>query len=480
MPDYGFDSIPQALLERALQHNFSLEEKARREQAQLNWDFYYGKQEQLVKLINLDQDPLTVNFIKPIVHKRATMLYPHPLVRTYDGPENSIAFIEQVFKDNSIDALLLQADLLAELTGSALVFPFPDPTLPAGVRLRLYDARQFSVVGDDGDPNTADAISLVRVVDQLVDPQRRPGRVQPDIERVMQQQVWTPYDVKTYAGEGMNAQLVNDQPNPYGFLPFVNFKGEEVHDTYIGSAPATNIQILNRQLNQIITHLGYMIKMQAGTPIVLSGFESGEPVTVHPGRAVKIPAGGAASVLDLQPKIQDTLAFIHYLEEQMFATASVPRITIIGGQEGSMGRRASGRELLVRWFPLMQVFKEKATRYQRYEHELINMILAVRGLPLIDEVKTNWPEEGVLPLSAESDELVQDIELGITTPVDEIRRRDPQLTEEEALAIFANNVAINTSIPFLPKPQGDVQDLQQDRQVEPDLALPVDQIGDFG
>lgn len=473
MADFGFDSIPQAILERALQHNFSLEEKARRETAQLNKDFYYGKQDQMIKLLNVDQDPITVNFTKPIMHKRSTMLYPHPLVRTFDGPSKSVSFLEKVYKENSIDALLLQADLLSELTGSCLVFPFRDETLKNKMRLRLYDATQFSCVGADQDPWTADAISLVRVVDQLEDPKVRPrGSVQPDSTRVMEQQVWTATDVRVYSGEGMNSQLKGDFPNELGFLPFVNFKGEELHDQYIGFPPATHVQRLNAIINQILSHLTYMIKMQSGTPIVVSGFESGEPVVIHPGRALKVPANATATVLDLNPKIDETLRFINYLEEQMFATANVPRITIVGGQEGSMGRRASGRELLVRWFPLVQVFKEKCTRYHRYELQLANMILAIANLPEIEAVDVQWPEESLLPLSSESDELVQDLQIGVTTPVDEIIRRDPTLSKEEATELFVENLSVNALLPASPAtaPIGPAQQNQQDLPPGPNTS----------
>jgi hypothetical protein len=331
--------------------------------------------------------------------------------------------------------LLHKVDLLSELTGSCLMHPMPDPNLPSGVRLVLYDATQFSVVGNDGDSTTADAISLIKIVDRLVDanPVRSDGRAQAQIEKVILQQIWTPETVQVFQG---NNQMGTEE-NPLGFLPFVNFQGEEVHDNYIGFPQATVVRKLNREINQLLTHIGYMVKMQAGTPIVFSGFKSGETVVVHPGRAINIPTDANADVLKLDPKLEETLKVIEYLEDRLYTTSSVPKISVEGG-EGE-----SGRELMVRWFPLLQVFQEKTNRFQRYELNLANMILTIAGLQPMEDVTIKWPEENILPLSADDDNLERDIALSIKSPVDEIMRREPHMTEPEAISEWEKNKELN-------------------------------------
>jgi hypothetical protein len=436
---YGFDTTPVSITSRAMSQAFNREEKERREEAQLNIDFFYGKQEQSLQLINDDVEPVILNLTKPIIHKRCTMLYGRPLQREFEGPAGSIAFLEQVYKDNAIDALLCQADLYSELTGSSLLHPFPDESLPSGLRLRLYDGTQFSTLGADNDPSTADAIDLIRVVDRLVDPQiGKTPRQMPEIERVLQHQVWTTEAVVFYEG----SQLQSSEPNPYGFLPFVNFKGEEVHDQYVGWPCANLIRKLNNHVNQLLTHLGFTIKMQAGTPIVLSGFSSGESVVVHPGRALNIPAGAAADVLSLNPKIEETLSAIRFLEDRLYTSASVPKISIEGGGDEDK-THISGTQLLIRWYPLTSIFNEKAVRFTRYELQLANMILSVVGLPLIDDLKVDWPEDSVLPYNPLDEQLERDIKLNIRTPIDEIMQRDPLLTEDEAQAQLMANKTIN-------------------------------------
>lgn len=434
----AWDSLPIAVTQRAFSETYNLEEKERKEAAELNKSYYYGKQENDVILMNDDVNPITMNLTKPIIGKRCSLLYTRPLVREWDGPAASINFIQQVYKENKIDKLLGTVDLYAELTGSVLVHPTPDPELPSGIRLALYDGTEFSSAGNDDDPTTADAIALTSILSRLVDsaPVTSDGRKQPQIEKVIVQQIWTNDSVTLY--EGDNA--VASQPNDLGFLPFVNFQGEEVHNAYIGYPIATIVRKLNSHINQLLTHIGYTIKMQSGTPIVFSGFKSGETVVVHPGRAVNIPADASADVLKLDPKIGESLEFIKYLEDRLYTTSSVPKITVEGG-EGQ-----SGRELMVRWFPLWKVFQEKSNRYQIYEMQLANMILTIAGLPPINDLKINWPEESILPLSTQDDNLERDIRFNIKSPIDEIMRRDPHMTEIDAQAEYLTNKQQNEGL----------------------------------
>lgn len=434
----AWDSLPMTVTQRAFSETYNLEEKERKEAAELNKNYYYGKQENDVVLMNDDVNPITMNITKPIMSKRCSMLYARPLVREFDGPSQSINYLEQVYKDNKIDSLLGKVDLYAELTGSVLIHPTIDEKLPSKIRLVLYDATEFSSAGNDDDPNTADAIALTRIISRLVDgaPVTSDGRQQPQIEKTILQQIWTNESVTIY--EGQNAMA--SQPNELGFLPFINFQGEEVHNQYVGYPIATIVRKLNSHINQLLTHLGYTIKMQSGTPIVFSGFKSGESVVVHPGRAVNIPEGATANVLQLDPKLQESLDFVKYLEDRLYTTSSVPRISVEGG-EGQ-----SGRELMVRWFPLLKVFQEKSNRYQVYEMQLANMILTIAGLPMINDLKIHWPEESILPLSTQDDNLERDIKLNIKSPIDEIMRRDPHMSELDAEAEYLTNQQQNQGL----------------------------------
>ena len=423
-----------AITTQARNNCFTKDEKNRRESCDINKDFFHNRQEKYLQLLTHEQMPVTINLTKPITQKRSTMLYQSHLVRTITGPAASVASLERTYQDIDIDSIMLKVDRIAELTGTALVLPYPT-LLPEGISIRLmiYDGSLISVLPDEDDPEKAAAITIIKKIDRILN---NGEYGQAGFESVIRMQIWTDTAVVTYDGD----KLVRSETNELGFIPIARFLGEEVENQYLGNSPITGVRMLNASINQMVTDLGYTIKMQTASPVALEGYQSGEQITLHPGRAFSLPMGAKASILDFNPKIKEALEAISYLEEKVYETSSVPKVCIVGG-EGT-----SGRELLVRWFPLTQVFEEKSVRYQKYEFELANMILAVQGLPPIKALQIDFPDDANLPLSASEDTLKDDISLNITTPALEVMRRNPEMSLAEAQLFVLQNAAFNEQI----------------------------------
>jgi hypothetical protein len=92
------------------------------------------------------------------------------------------------------------------------------------------------------------------------------------------------------------------------------------------------------------------------------------------------------------------------------------------------------------------VFQEKSNRYQIYEMQLANMILTIAGYEPINDLKINWAQESILPLSMADDNLERDIKLNIVSPIDEIMRRDPHMSEVDAEAEYLTNATQNAML----------------------------------
>lgn len=441
------DSVPQTLLAQAMIYNFSLEEKNRRELAIQNKDFYYSRQEKYVSVVNTDMDPFVVNITKPIIKKKVSLLYNRPLLRSFDGPTKSVAFLEAFYSIFDIDGFLQNVDLASELTGTGLVF--------VGVNeggapyLKCYDASEFSAVANFDD--SIGNLEALSVISTGYDVTTTPGvpQAEPQVKMTLNTQVWTKDHIVYYA----DGKRITVSPNELGFLPFVAFKAEDVYNQFLGHAPCTPIAGMNRQINQMLTNMSYMIKMQSATPVVLSGFQNGEGVVIHPGKAISLPAGGGAAALQLSPKIGEVLTTIQYLEETVYNTSSVPRISVVGDATSQ-----SGRELMIKWAPLLEVFKDKALRYNKYELNLANMILNVMGMENINKVDVSYPEESVLPVGPEGAELQQEISLGLSTPIDAMLLKQPNMTEIEAEALVLANKQFNESFFGVPKEQAASQE----------------------
>lgn len=421
-----------AITTQAKNNCFTKDERERRECCDINKDFFHNRQAKYLQLLTHEQLPVTINLTKPITKKRATMLYQNHLVRTITGPAISVAALDRLYAEVDIDSVMLKVDRIAELTGTALVLPYPTISQEgmSSIRLLIYDGSLISVLPDEDDPEKAAAITIIKKIDRILN---NGIYGQAGYESIIRMQIWTDTAVVTYEGD----KLIKSETNELGFIPIARFLGEEVENQYLGEAPITGVRMLNASINQMVTDLGYTIKMQTASPVALEGYQSGEQITLHPGRAFSLPMGAKATILDFNPKIKDALEAIGYLEEKVYETSSVPKVCIVGG-EGT-----SGRELLVRWFPLTQVFEEKSVRYQKYEFNLANMILAVQGLPPIKDLQIDFPDDANLPLSASEDTLKEDIALNITTPALEVMRRNPEMNLAEAQLFVLQNMAFN-------------------------------------
>jgi hypothetical protein len=428
------ETVPVSLLVRTNVYAFCDDEKKRREGALKNKDYFYGRQEQYLSLLNEDVDKVTVNLSNPIISKRASLLYSTPLVREFDGPKSSVSKLEEIYYDIKIDDILHQVDLSAELTGTSLVFVGLDDDSKK-VTLVPYDASDFSVVTLP-DYNTIEALQLININD-VISKKGPQSVMKVNVKRVIESEVWT----NSYIFKLIDGIEKRQETNELGYIPFVPFKAQEVINQFLGHSPATSIRQLNSYYNQMSTNLGYMIKMQSATPVILNGFSNGESVSVHPGTAISLPIGAMASALQLNPKIEETLSVLKYLEDKMYETSSVPKIAIIGDATGSH----SGIELLIKWAPMSSIFNDKTNRYQTYELNLANMILKRIGLEPIKNVKVNY-NKNYLPIDPQREALLEDIKLGIRTPIDEVLKINQNLDEASAEALVLANIEFNKQI----------------------------------
>jgi len=255
-----FDSKPASITQQAVAQNFSKNEKYRRELAVKNKNVYYGNLADYLNRFNQEQKMTIVNLVKPIVSKRASMLYGAPLVRELEGPSVSVAALEQVYADNDYDAFLGQVDLLAELTGSVLVSPVPNEELQGGIKLIPYDGSMLSALPSEEDPTEPVALSLLKTIYRLVSTYESNN---PQMESLLREEIWTDDSITVrISRQGDNPAVTEETiPNELGYMPFTIFKGEDVPNKYLGTSPTTNLAELNIAYNQLLTDLNYTVKM---------------------------------------------------------------------------------------------------------------------------------------------------------------------------------------------------------------------------
>jgi hypothetical protein len=421
---FKVDTTTQALL-----NAFSKEETERRDASRKNKDFFYDRQEAYVDRFTIEAIPVIIPITRPIIKKRTSLLYKQKLVREITGPSESINFLEDLYTEQDIDNIMLQADLLADLTGTVLLSLVTDESKESKFRITLWDGSSISALTAFDNNSELDALSLVKRIDRM---SKGSKGDQVQVESVIYQQIWTKEIISTYVGTTNKTTEANE----LGFIPFAVIKGEEVANQFYGFSPANSVVSMNQAINQSISDLAYTIKLQGASPIALIGFQGGESLIVQPGKAINLPAGADAKVLSLDPHITETLDTIKFIEQKIYETSSVPEVSIVGN-EG-----ISGRELLIRWYPLVQVYEEKSIRFQKYELDVANTFLKIAGLPPVESVNVKYDSDSILPLDPEDENVERDIRLGLVTAAEILQKRNPELTEDEAIDKINSNLEI--------------------------------------
>ena len=161
------------------------------------------------------------------------------------------------------------------------------------------------------------------------------------------------------------------------------------------------------------------------------------------------PQGGDIKFINPNAAIDQLINVIDYMVEKLYTTSHVPKVTLAPSDT-----IASGISLIVRWYPLVGLLNKKRSSFRVSEEELVRKTLLVherasgRTNPLPDYAFTVNFDEGTVPKSMD-EQITEDrfeLEIGATSVVDYLLRKDPDLTEEEAIEKLKKNEEINREL----------------------------------
>ena len=380
---------------REVESGLATEAKHRMDRAREAMDFYnFDGHQHLQRFHNDAETPL--DYIKrPYIESGVTRqavkiltqhLYnPGPARRWDDG--GAEAFLEKVYADNHIDAIMLRADQLSTLGDVCAVqvecedfgTGLPDPERP--VKLRLWGAEEFHVWEDPDDRCTPAAVVTKDMYDQTT-----------------RYRLWTDeraYTFQTRKGDatsgGRVAFKVKEDKNTYGCLPFAFVHNEYparcfwetgVGDFVKKSEIADN-NLMSRLAQSIYKHMN-PFPWAKGVP---PGFQVilGQPnmfITL-PGRA-RVPSASGDYQSPETPEVgylQATIDIAGALEFrracilQMFEAVGIPQSAVRMEQTGV----ASGISLIVEQAPLLARAVERRPYFGRYEQALGRTVLRCAG-----------------------------------------------------------------------------------------------------
>lgn len=183
-------------------------------------------------------------------------------------------------------------------------------------------------------------------------------------------EVWTDKDFTLC----LDNAVIENKPNPYGFIPFVIFPNLRQPKQFWGVSDIPPLRQAQRELNRALTQLSRILEVSGNPIAVLEGVESAEEIRVAPGQVWTIPEDAKAYILDLLAGggIRLHVDYIDMVYRCLHDISESPRAAY-----GGIERELSGVALEVELQSLLQKVRRKRTIRTSTYGKRCRMILAL-------------------------------------------------------------------------------------------------------
>ena len=160
-------------------------------------------------------------------------------------------------------------------------------------------------------------------------------------------EVWTVRDFSLWVDD----VLIEDKPNPYGFIPYVLFPNLREPKQFWGSSDIPALVEPQRELNRAFSQLSTILELSGNPIAVLEGVEEAQDIAVQPGAVWEVPERARAYLLDLLQGggVRLHTEFIELLYRVLHDLSEAPRTAF-----GDSGRDLSGVALEMELYPMVQ------------------------------------------------------------------------------------------------------------------------------
>ena len=255
---------------------------------------------------------------------------------------------------------------------------------------------------------------------------------------------WTRSAFQLWVGNA----LVDERPNPYGFIPFIIFPNLRDPKRFWGVSDVPILMEPARELNRALSQLSTILELSGNPIAVLEGVEEARDIAVEPGAVWELPDQARAYLLDL---LQGGGAKLHadYIKlvyDVLHDLSEAPRISF-----GHNPQRLSGVALEMEMHPLLQRVQRKrvirAWVYRRRAEMALSLLNQFTGQEFGDLwIRVDWgpllPQDRTRLVQQERSLVESGIHsrrramerLGVTDPASEMQaiRRETEPTSATA------------------------------------------------
>jgi hypothetical protein len=259
--------------------------------------------------------------------------------------------IYQVYGQNSLQELDYETELDAAILGDGC-YKVTWDVREKRIRVTAPDVNGIYAwwLGDDLSQvwRVASRYTLTREEVELLY-NRKPDRKQSTVT-----ELWTDKTFSLF----LENEVIEDKPNPYGFIPFVIFPNLRQPKQFWGISDIPSLQEAQRELNRALTQLSRILEVSGNPIAVLEGVESAEDIRVQPGAVWAVPPEAKAYLLDLLQGggIRLHVDYIDLVYRCLHDISEAPRAAY-----GGIERELSGVALEVELQSLLQKVRRKRT-----------------------------------------------------------------------------------------------------------------------
>ena len=154
----------------------------------------------------------------------------------------------------------------------------------------------------------------------------------------------------------VDGRLLEERPNPYGFIPFVLFANLREPKKFWGLSDVPPLMEPQRELNRAFSQLSTIMELSGNPIAVLEGVEEAHDIAVQPGAVWELPERARAYLLDLLQGggVRLHTEFIDLLYRALHDLSEAPRTAF-----GDNVRNLSGVALEMELHPLLQRVRRK-------------------------------------------------------------------------------------------------------------------------
>jgi hypothetical protein len=383
--------------------------------------------------------PLTRRTIDVLTSKT----YSNPPTRSILDDERSQAFIDEAYRDNSVDDLFQVADEMATLLGFSAIYAAPTEDSLKPVKLYVYDATQLVVFADEGDCTRIAHVVVISRFDQKT----TYTWWSKDFKRTYRTKK---AEIGLHTAGGRTADYVEDEShaNVYGRLPFGFIHARRPTSTPTVPGLGHWLAEYNHSIDATMLDQALAIRHFYLPKAWVSGAPAEwQPTSTRDGEFMRLPqtitgmdkSSQTAQIGYLQAELQVDQGTIHIesLINQALAGIGVPR-SMYSLDSTSF---ASGDAIEQEQAPLVDYTLKRRRTLSPCEGDVAEAVLAVAGGWFGDQALSEagqggvnltlrWPDLGQPP-TPEQDR--QDLEQGVRSLVDIVQRKYGYTSEEEAV-----------------------------------------------